>query len=160
MAVRAQKENGRRLPAPRRPTVRRSQMYSLNEFMENFGSDSYRMSRSTSTTSTRAPPMSDHVLERRFDGYRKGMRLTDAEPTVMQSDDSDSDTDGIVNDDLPGEYDQIQQSAPRLPTTGGTSQFYSAQQPQQQPGHAKTTDSALISMLQSQQASLERVRSD
>lgn len=128
--------------------------------MENFDSDHYppapRTSRSTGTI--RAPSMSDHVLERRFDGYTKGIRLTDPEPTVMQSDDSDSDTDGGVNGNLPGEYDQIQQLASRLPSTG-TSQFYLAhdQPPQQQ---ARTTDSALISMLQSQQASLERVRSD
>ena len=119
MAVRGQKENASRLSGPHRSTVRGAQLYPLSDFMESFDSDCHppRTSRSARA------PMSDHVQERRFDGYRKGMRLTDAEPTIyMHSDDSDSDTGSGVDDNLPGDYDQL--TSGLTPSTSSVSQFY------------------------------------
>ena len=108
------------------------------------------------------------VYEAGFDGYQQGMHLIDADPTRMHSESSD-DSGGIYGQDLheiSSPHDEVIHpdshvlSLGSTPSTVGVSKFYSSRQPQQsrhQSGYHKSTDEHIITLLQSQQASLEKV---
>ena len=116
-----------------------------------------------------APSPSQPVYEAGFDGYQQGMHLIDAEPTRMHSGSSD-DSGGIDGEDLleiTSPRDEVNHnndlSPGSTPSTVGVSKFYSRQEPQRsrhQDGYHRSTGEDIIALLQSQQASLEKVYTD
>ena len=97
-----------------------------------------------------------------FDGYQPGMGLDDAERTHMESGDESDSIDGenlyIVSSSVMSPNHVL--SLGSSPSTMGASKFYSTCQPQRsrhQSGYYRSTDEALVALLQSQQASLEKV---
>ena len=111
-----------------------------------------------------------------FDGYRHGMRLNDAEPTPMYNSSSDETGTGEEDGEIDGmglhhrggddvllslhEANDSDQRQIMDSTSPGMTfdQFYSAQQTQMQPRRQNSSDQDVIALLQSQQASLDKVR--
>lgn len=113
-----------------------------------------------------APSPSRAVYKAGFDGYQQGMHLIDAEPTRMHSESSD-DSGGIHGEDLheiSSPNDEVNHShvlsLGSTPSIVGVGKFYSSHQPHRsrhQSGYHRSTDEDIIALLQSQQASLEKV---
>lgn len=128
------------------------------------------------TNSTRAlKPRVWSEYDGGFDGYRHGMRLNDAKPTPMYSSSGDETGTGEEGDETEGmglrrRGDDVLLSLHEAKDSGrrqimdSTSpgmtfdQFYSAQPTQMQPRHQISGDQDVIALLQSQQASLDKVR--
>ena len=113
-----------------------------------------------------APSTSGSVYEAEFDGYKQGIELTQGAPARMHSEFSE-DSDGMDGEHLSiisSPYDEVKHnyllSLGSTASTVGVSKFYSTYLPQrsrQQSRYQRSTNEDIIALLQSQQASLEKV---
>lgn len=177
---------GQKLSAPRQLSVRGRQPKPLKEVNSDCCSPATAKSARalvSTPNSTSVPPCAPAVeFEDSFNGYRHGMSLRDGEPTPMYSGNSDdtsgegtgdeyvgadeygaADTgdghDGLLFSDTNDRRRNIMESTPSRLAVG---QFYSTQQPRKtvhQTGRhtCTSTNQDVIALIQSQQASLDKV---